>query len=359
MADTLVPVFDGHNDTLLRIYRAQNDGSGFSFFDENETGHFDLPRGRKGGLAGGIFAIFTPLPPDSPERAENWGLTITESGYHQILNSAIDPEYAEAFTGEVIDLLWRLEQSSGGALRVARSVDEIRACMTDGTLAVVLHLEGAEAVREDLSNLETYYGQGLRSLGLVWSRPNRFGCGVPFAFPSSPDTGPGLTPAGKDLVRECNRLGIQVDLAHLNEQGFWDVADISRAPLVVSHADVHALLPSTRNLTDRQIDAIAATGGVVGLNFEPMQIGVDGKPAEDVPLERLVRHVDYIANRVGIDHVAFGSDFDGAHMPTELKDVSGMQKLVGALRAAGYDEESVAKVAYQNWLRVLGAAWKA
>src|SRR5690606_28026338 len=133
---------------------------------------------------------------------------------------------------------------------------------------MVLALEGAEAIRVDLSNLASWYDRGVRSLGLVWSRPNVFGEGVPFRFPHGPDTGAGLTGAGKALVEACNALGILVDLAHLNEQGFRDVAALSRAPLVVTHADVHAICPSTRNLTDAQIDAVAASGGVIGINFE-------------------------------------------------------------------------------------------
>lgn len=352
----IIPVFDGHNDTLLRVVREA--GEGFSFFTENSTGHLDLPRARRGGLAGGIFAIYVPLPPDSPERAENWGLVIDENGYRQTLNSALDPAYAEAFTTSTIAALHRLVDESQGSLRLVTSAGEIERCMAENALAVVMHFEGAEAVRADLSNLEAFYRQGLRSLGVVWSRPNVFAEGVPFAYPSSPDTGPGLTAAGRALVQECNRLGIVVDLAHINEKGFWDVAAISDAPLVVSHTDVHALLPSTRNVTDAQIDAVGASGGIVGLNFEPMQIGQDGRPAEDVPLANLVRHVDYIAARVGVDHVGLGSDFDGTQMPKELGDAAGLQKIVDALRAAGYDQEAVEKVAFRNWLRVLKATWK-
>ena len=100
------------------------------------------------------------------------------------------------------------------------------------------------------------YRPGLRSLGPVWSRPNIFGHGVPFAWPRSPDTGPGLTPAGRDLIKACNKLRVMIDLSHLNEQGFWDVARLSSAPLVATHTCVHAICPSTRNLTDRQLDAI-------------------------------------------------------------------------------------------------------
>ena len=131
-------------------------------------------------------------------------------------------------------------------------------------LAAVAHLEGAEAVDPDLDSLELWHAAGLRSLGPVWSRPNAFAHGVPFAFPSSPDTGPGLTPAGRALVGRCAELGIAFDLSHLNEAGFWDVARLDRAPLIASHSGVHALCPASRNLTDEQLDAIGASGGLVG-----------------------------------------------------------------------------------------------
>ena len=149
-------------------------------------------------------------------------------------------------------------------------------------------------------------------MGLVWSRPNAFAHGVPFEFPASPDTGPGLTPAGVELVHACNRLGILVDLSHLNEKGFWDVARTSDAPLVATHSNAHALCASTRNLTDAQLDAIARTGGVVGVNFACGFLCEDGSNDDDTPMSEIVRHVDYLVERMGIDHVAFGSDFDGA-----------------------------------------------
>ena len=188
--------------------------------------------------------------------------------------------------------------------------------------------------------------------------PNAFSYGVPFRFPHSPDTGLGLTDSGKRLVQECNRLGILIDLAHLNEKGFWDVVGLSSAPLVVTHADVYAICPSTRNLTDEQIDAIGKSGGVIGINFETLNTHPHSDPNPDVPLTQITRHIDYIVEQIGIDHVAFGSDFDGADMPNELKDVSGLPKLINLLQEQGYDQAALEKIAYKNWLRVLRDTWK-
>jgi membrane dipeptidase len=235
----------------------------------------------------------------------------------------------------------------------ATSVDDFR----EGQVTAIVHMEGAEPLAPDLSDLERWYERGLRSVGLVWSRPNAFAEGVPFRFPSSPDTGPGLTDAGRELVRACNRLGILVDLSHLNEAGFWDVQRISDAPLVATHSNAHALSAASRNLTDAQLDAIRDSGGVVGVNFAVGFLREDGHHDAATPVGEIVRHIDYLVSRMGIDHVAFGSDFDGATIPEELGGVAGLPKLVSALREAGYDDAAIAKLTHENWLRVLAATW--
>jgi membrane dipeptidase len=192
----------------------------------------------------------------------------------------------------------------------------------------------------------------------VWSRPNAYAHGVPFRFPSSPDTGPGLSSTGKDLVRECNRLGVLIDLSHLNERGFWDVAGLSEAPLVATHSNAHALCPASRNLTDRQLDAIRDSDGMVGVNFAVAFLREDGRELEDTPLETIVRHVDYLVERVGADRVGFGSDFDGAKVPKAIGDASGLPELLAALRTGSYDESTLKKLAHENWVRVLRTTWR-
>lgn len=351
------PIFDGHNDTLTRL-AAQEPGEGRSFLHRGENGHLDLPRAREGGLVGGIFAVFTPAPETSKERELTYGLTFTDEGYEVSPRSALDQAYASSFTDSVLDFLDDLQSKAMGALKVVHTHRELEQNLVEDRFSVVLHLEGAEAIRPDLTNLQAYYARGVRSLGLVWSRPNAFGYGVPFRFPHSPDVGPGLTAAGKQLVQACNHLGIVVDLAHINERGFWDVAQLSTAPLVVSHAGVHALCPSTRNLTDEQIDAIGQSGGLIGIIFEPLNLRRDGRLGEETPLTEIVRHVDYVAQRIGVEHVALGSDFDGATMPQALGDVTGLPRLMAALRFHGYDEASLAKIAYGNWLRIFRESWR-
>ncbi len=330
-------------------YRA----GGRNFLIRSDDGHLDLARARDGGLIGGLFAMFA-----KPEHAAADGLTTTKSGFEVRLAGALDPASARRQIRAQHDALCRLVVRSDGQIRWAVSVQEIEEARRQGAFVMVLHMEGAEAIGPDLEELEELYEVGLRSLGLVWSRPNTFGDGVPFAYPRSPDTGPGLTLLGKDLVRRCNTLGIMIDLSHLNERGFWDVAAMTTAPLVATHACAHAICPSMRNLTDRQLDAIRESNGVVGFNLSVNDVRPDAKLDEDTPLETVVRHLDYLVGRLGVDRVALGSDFDGATIPRAIKDASGLPRLFAELRLRGFDTATIRKLAMDNWLRVFCLTWQ-
>jgi membrane dipeptidase len=350
-----LPIFVGHNDTLLDLYLPEC-GREHTFFTRSDQGHIDLPRAREGGLGGGFFAIFVPPDPSKPQLTES-DLVITERGYEMPMSPALDFSYAQRVTIAITASLFRLEAEAEDQLKVVRSVGELLTCLREGILAAILHFEGAEAIDPGLDSLEVFYRAGLRSLGIVWSRPNAFAHGVPFKFPHSPDTGPGLTDAGRALVRACNRLGIMLDLSHLNEQGFWDVAEFYEAPLVATHSNAHALCPTTRNLTDKQLEAIKESEGIVGLNFAVTDLREDGRNNPDTSLDIMVRHLDYLVEHLGIDCVGFGSDFDGATIPREMGDVTGLPKLITALRRHGYDEAALRKLAYENWIRVLYKTW--
>jgi membrane dipeptidase len=349
-------IFDGHNDTLLSLYTGER-GEGATFFERSEKGHIDLPRARAGGFGGGFFAVYVPpeVKPDHIDRSQ----FATPDGFEVPLPAPLERSYAQRVAIAVSASLFRIEAASDGQLKVVRTADELAACLREGVIAAILHFEGAEAIDPELNALEVFYQAGLRSIGPVWSRPTAFGHGVPFAFPRSPDTGPGLTEAGRELVRACNRLGIMLDLSHLNERGFWDIAELSDAPLVATHSNAHALCRSTRNLTDKQLDAIKESDGMVGLNFHVGFLREDGGDQADTPLDVMVRQIDYLVERLGIDRVGLGSDFDGATMPLEIGDVSGLPKLVAALRAGGYDDAALRKLAHENWVRVLRKTWRA
>jgi membrane dipeptidase len=350
-----LPILDGHNDTLNMMFVPGKNRR--PFLEETDSGHIDLPRAKRGGLCGGFFSIFVPHP-------EQKGQETSPSASQErptIRMSSLEPvdfPYAHQLAKKGIESFFALESESSGEFRVVRTIAEIHAALEEDALSAVIHFEGAEPIDPQLESLHHFYGEGLRSIGIVWSRKNAFGYGVNFDFPGSPDMGPGLTDAGKELVRACNRLGIMLDLSHLNEKGFWNVERMSEAPLVATHSCVHALCPSPRNLTDRQLDAIGASGGLVGVNFSVRFLREDGKENPDTPLNELVRHSCYIADRIGVDHLALGSDFDGTTIPSDIRDVAGLPKLVAALRDGGFDEEALAKIGLENWLRVLSHTWK-
>ena len=303
-------------------------------------------------MRGGIFAVFTP----SPEKRS--GQVKFAGGVHaEPLALPVSHEKAAAHASAAAERLLALERA--GEVVVARSIDDVDAAH-DGSsaTAAVLHLEGAEAIDPGLEALGEWYAKGLRSLGPVWSRANAFATGVQFAFPSSPDIGPGLTDHGTALVNACAELGIVVDLSHINEAGFWDVARLEPGPLVASHSGAHALCAASRNLTDAQLDAIKASSGIVGIVFATVFLRSDFADSPDTPLALIAEHARYVADRIGVEHVALGSDFDGATIPAELGDAAGLPKLLGALREVGFDEAELAAICWHNWRRVLAAWWR-
>jgi membrane dipeptidase len=344
----VIAVLDGHNDALT------NDDHAL-LAQGRSGGHLDLPRMRAGGVRGAIFAVFIESVGGGAreERVPRDDGVIEFEPAPQLEHSA-----AAAGASAAAGRLLALERA--GHVRIARSASDLDLVLDDeaGPPAAVLHLEGAEAIDPGLEALDLWYAAGLRSIGPVWSRPNAFAHGVPFISPSSPDTGPGLTDAGGALVRRCGELGILVDVSHLNEKGFWDVARIDAGPIVASHSGVHALCPTSRNLTDAQIDAVGASGGLIGIVFAVPFLRPDFEDDPDTPISLIAEHARYVADRIGVAHVALGSDYDGATIPAPLGDVAGTPKLLDALGDAGFDDADLAAIGWDNWRRVLGAWWR-
>ncbi len=339
---TAFAVFDGHND-LLSCLLKEGDPAAKSFFEGRAAGHIDLEKLQSGGVAGGLFAVWARnSPQDAPDPMA------MARHFPQI-----DAENAQGETIAQLAIFARLTRSWPDLIRACRSAAEIRQARSEGAIAAVLHLEGAEAISADLEELHLFHAAGLRSLGPVWSRPNIFGAGVPFMFPASPDTGPGLSDAGKRLVLECDALRVLVDLAHLNEAGFWDVAAISARPLISTHSAAHSVTPATRNLTDRQLRAMAERGGLVGLNFGCAFVRADGIKNTETGPEALIRHLDHLLSILGEGGVALGSDFDGTMVPSFLRDASGMPRLIEAMAAAGYGEALIRRICWDNWVDML------
>ncbi|MDF3605954.1 dipeptidase [Paracoccus sp. DMF-8] len=347
----MIPVFDGHNDFLQRMVAAGKARDAL-WLSGDGTGHMDLPRLKAGGMMGGFFAIWTPSP-EGPNDAAAVALMENPPFAMDLPDPVGSAESLPHALAQAANLM-AMERT--GTLKLCHTAADIRAAKDAGLIAAVMHIEGAEPIA-DLDALHLWHAMGLRSLGPVWSRPTRYGHGVPFAFPSSPDTGPGLTDAGKDLVRECNGLRIMLDLSHLNESGFDDIARLSDAPLVASHSCAHAVSASSRNLTDRQLGVIAESHGLVGLNYASGFLRPDGKRLAFAGFDIMLRHLDHMLAILGEDGVALGSDFDGALMPRDLADAASLQNLVDAMLAHGYGTELVEKIAWRNWLNVLERTW--
>ncbi len=348
--NTPVPFFDGHNDFLLRLMKTPAPRDEI-WMGDGGAGHLDMARMKSAGFAGGLFAIF--VPPLGADKPPDFRAAMANPPYHmpsppQMTHAEAQPD-ALAMAG----LMHWMERAAPDDFSVCRSVAEIRAAMANNRIAGVMHMEGAEAIGPDLDALYLFHDIGLRSLGPVWSRDTIFGFGVPMSFPGTPDIGPGLTQTGKDLVRLCDRLGIMIDLSHLNEKGFDDVAAVSTAPLVATHSNVHALCNSPRNLTDRQLHMIRERDGMVGLNFATFFLNGTGTADATMWWDVLLRHLDYLIAELGEDHVGLGSDFDGCVLPDLIGDVTGVAAFFAAMQAHGYDAALIDKLAKDNWLACL------
>lgn len=329
-------VFDGHNDMLYQLW-TRGDQKGQLFLSGEPSNPLSIThhKVKEGGLAGGLFAIFVPA---------NKNVKGTRN--------LSQPE-AFQYTLDMLAIADYLNDAHGHSFRICRNKSDIIKAEKEGAIAAVLHIEGAEAIGADLTEIEQLSSRGIRSIGPLWSRPNIFGQGVPFTYPGSPDQGSGLTANGKALVKECDAAGIMLDVSHLNEAGFWDIAKISNQPIIASHSNAHSLCPSPRNLTDRQLDAIAERGGLVGVCFATAYLREDGARDRDTSLDLILRQFDYLISRVGEDNVAFGSDFDGAVLPASLSDAAALPTLVTAMQAYGFGAPLIAKLCWDNWLNKL------
>ena len=340
------PIFDGHNDALLRLWKGRP--GAIDHFRSGGPGHVDLPKARKGGFAGGFFAIF--VPSDEPFDMS----ALMQDSYDIPMAKEVWEDDALKTVMEKASILLTLE--ARGDLVICKTAADLRAAMDRGVCAAVMHIEGAEAIGHDLAALDVLHAAGLRSIGPVWSRETVFGTGVPFRYPSDGNIGPGLTGDGKRLVARAAELRMVVDLSHLNEAGFWDVERMG-VPLVATHSNAHAICPHSRNLTDDQLRAIGSSGGIVGLNFATAFLRPDGKMLPEGALQWMPRHLERMIEMAGEGHVALGSDFDGGVMPVEIGDVGGLDALRTALAEAGFGDDLIERICWRNWFDALERIW--
>ncbi|MBQ2819665.1 MAG: dipeptidase [Clostridia bacterium] len=233
----------------------------------------------------------------------------------------------------------------------ARTPDEILANSEKGLVSAVISLEDAFVI-QTLDSLDRFYADGVRCTGLTWNYENQL------AYPNSRDPelmAKGLKPFGFDVVEKCNQLGIAIDVSHLSDGGFYDVARHSKKPFIATHSNARALAPHPRNLTDDMLKVLGEKGGVTGLNFCDRFLKLqDPEPEVRIAyIEDMVRHAIHITNVAGIDALGFGSDFDGISNQVEFENWTGMPRLVDAL-SKHFTESQLEKICHKNVLRVLG-----
>jgi membrane dipeptidase len=333
LADTLnrefPPVFDGHEDFITQVKPRPGQRPGRDFLSESEDGHVDLPRAMRGGLAGCFTSIWL-----SNQQAEM-----------NALGHAMD---------EMNDV-FRIADRSEGRFRVCRTVLEVRQAFEDGAFASVFMFEGADPISWSLKELRVFYEAGLRCLALCWSRSTIFAHGVLFG-PRQVEGG--LTEVGRELVQECNSLGIILDVSHINPAGFYDVLKESTKPVIATHSSVKAISPHVRNLDDDQIRALAGQGGTIGINFSNRFLRPDMEPHADTQLDLVLRHFEHVIDLVGDGHVSFGTDFDGTDVPDCIKDAAGLPAVLQEMKRRGWSDGRLERVCNGNFLRVAETSWR-
>jgi membrane dipeptidase len=259
--------------------------------------------------------------------------------------------YAMAEMNDVFGVADRSE----GRFRVCKTVADVRRAFEDGAFASVFMFEGADPISWSLKELRVFYEAGLRCLAPTWSRSTIFAHGVSFGG-GLPETG--LTDIGRALVHECDRLGIILDVSHINPAGFWDMIEESKNPIVATHSSVRAISPHVRNLEDEQIRAIAKKGGTIGINFANIFLRPDMRPDSDVDLDLIVRHFEHIVDLVGDEHVSFGTDFDGTAVPEVVKDATGLPVVLREMKSRGWSDDRIERICNGNFVRVMEAVWR-
>ncbi|NUG23863.1 dipeptidase [Acinetobacter lactucae] len=339
-----IPVFDGHNDALTRLWLSDYPEPAHAFIHERLAGHLDLKRCQQAGFIGGMFSIFLPPYGYVQQHHPNKLFDQTASDFTQ--------QQIEQICLEQLDLAHQLAQRSKN-IKICTSTQSIQDCLAEQKLAIVLHMEGAEALQQNPDLLDVFYERGLRSIGPLWNRPSRFGHGLNAKFPHSPDIGAGLTADGKDFIKRCANKKMVIDVSHMNEKAFWNTVDILQQPIVATHSNSHALCPQARNLTDPQLKAIRESKGMVGVNFDVAFLRSDGQRNADTSINVILEHLEYLMDHLGEEHVGFGSDFDGALIGNELGDVTGLHRIIERMQQRGYSKTLIENICMNNWVRVL------
>ncbi|PLT32779.1 dipeptidase [Bacillus sp. V5-8f] len=279
------------------------------------------------------------------------------------IDSSFVPQMALQKALNQVAALYEEVRESPDKLMICKDGEDMILAQKRGKIGFLLSLEGVEPIGNDLSLLTIFYELGVRNVGLVWSRRNAVGDGSHFNPVPEGKKG-GITDFGVQLIKASEKLGMTIDVTHLNDEGFWDVMEISKKPIIASHSNSRVLANTMRNLTDEQMKAIASKGGVIGVNAVSIIISNDD---ENSNLEKYIDHIDHIVQLVGIDHVGLGLDLcdeffkyvsaeDIASMPRKPFDVikghESIPKLIEGLLNRGYSEDELVKILGTNFLTI-------
>lgn len=351
-------IVDGHVDLPYRLRANPEDVSG-----STEGGDFDYERAKEGGLNAPFMSIYIP------------------ARYQETGN-------AMAVADSLISIVRDLETDYPEKFAVATSPQQIEKQFQEGLISLPLGLENGAPVGDDLSNVQTLYDKGIRYITLAHSKDNQISDS---SYDTTENTHNGLSAFGEDVVREMNRVGIMVDISHVTDSAFYDVMEISEAPVIASHSSARFFTPGfERNMSDSMITRLAENNGIIMINFgsnfisDSSRVSADSVRAqinrrlEEMELERsdpeaqeyinetweqnyhyatvseVADHFDHVVNLVGMDHVGFGSDFDGVGntLPIGLKDVSDYPNLIAELLDRGYTKDDIRKITHGNIFRV-------
>lgn len=305
-------ILDAHCDTLSKILDLQAD------LYEN-TGHVDIARIKK------------------------------YDGFVQFFASFVDPAYGQAYAMrralKIIDEAYRQFEKHKDVIMLCCNYKDIKSALNTGKVAAILSLEGGDALQGELSSLRILYRLGIRSVTLTWNYRNEIADGVLDA-----SSGGGLTSFGKNVVKEMNALGMLVDVSHISERGFWDVLELSTAPVIASHSNARSVCDSPRNLTDNQMKGLFSKGGVMGLNLYPAFLNQSNKAS----VKDIIKHIEHICSLGGYDNIGLGCDFDGIEStPQDIKGVEDIGLIFDELLKLNYSEDFIRKLAGENFLRVI------
>jgi membrane dipeptidase len=319
---------DMHCDTLMILLFKDRDQ--MNLYDSPHT-MVDLKRMQKGGQMAQFFAAFLP----QPSTYEHFGVEMLDD---------------DVYINTLHDALVRNVAEHSDIIEMAYNADDILRNDAAGKMSAVFTIEDGRSVNGSLEKLRHYHDDlGVRAISLTWNFRNCFGA------PNSTDPAvmsEGLTEFGKDAVRYMQELGILVDVSHLSEGGFWDVADICTKPFVATHSNCRNLSPHQRNLSDEQLRKLADCGGITGINFAPAFLNSD-IARTDSRAELMAVHARHMADVAGVDVIALGSDLDGIRGDLEVGSSDKFGLIEDALKRHGFTSDEIEKIFWKNAIRVM------